>query len=264
MKKKIVITAGPLRREAIFTPPTRWDTPQARREKCGHSSEARKKMNDKLAKRKLEMLIAANFTPQDYFVTLTYSNEDLPARRALVQKDVKKYIADLRKVRNARGEVTRYLYAIENRHGEGRFHVHMILNRSSGNDFEEIRSLWTHGDTIEIQALSEWASPDNPGFKALSEYMAKESGDRPLGARMWSGSKNLEKPKKEYFWVPDNEKIAPPKGSTIIEREEKATQYGSYSYCKYILPEKKPKKKPTRKPAPRQKTTHRSPDKGTT
>lgn len=249
MKRKKIITAGRYRREVIYTPPNKWDTPQAQREKRGHSSEARKRMNDKTAKGKLKMILAANFTPEDYLVTLTYRDEALPARRQTAQRDVKKYIATLRAVRKARGEVLRYIYTIEHKHGEGRYHVHMVLNQSRGNDFEEIRSLWTHGEVIEIQPLTEWASPGNPGYTAIAEYLAKESGDRPLGSRMWTGSTNLAKPKEESYWVADSETIAPPKGSTIIEREEKVTEYGSYSYCEYVLPEGTARRKPARNPA---------------
>lgn len=112
------------------------------------------------------------------------------------------------------------------------------MNRSHGADFEEIRSLWTHGDSIEIQTLSKWASPGDPGFTAISEYLAKESVvDRPLGARMWTGSKGLKKPDIETAWVPDSAIIEPPQGSRIIERDEKQTEFGEYSYCEYITPE---------------------------
>lgn len=263
MKRKKVKTAGRLQRVVIYTPPTKWDTPQAQREKRGHSTEARKRMNDKTAKGNLMMLLAANFTPQDLFVTLTYCNACLPNRRQDVLKDIRKFIAIIRALRKARGETLRYIYVIEHKHGEGRYHVHIVINISRGNDFEEIRSLWTHGEVIEIQTLSEWASPGNPGYKAIAEYMAKESGDRPLGCRMWTGSTNLLKPIEESYWVSDNETIDPPKGSTIIEREEKVTEYGSYSYCEYILPEKKPKRKPARKPTAAPGHTPRSPGKET-
>ena len=263
MKRKKVKTAGRLQRVVIYTPPTKWDTPQAQRERRGHSTEARKRMNDKTARGKLKMILAANFTPQDFLVTLTYRDSDLPTRRQTAQKDVKKYIATIRALRKARGETLRYIYAIEHKHGEGRYHVHIVMSKSHGNDFEEIRSLWPHGEVIEIQALSEWASPGNPGYTAISEYLAKESGDRPLGCRMWTGSTNLLKPTEESYWVSDNETITPPKGSTILEREEKVTEYGSYSYCEYILPEKKARRKPARKPTAATGPAPRSPGKET-
>lgn len=237
MRRMKTITAGQLRRVVIYNPPTRWDTQQAKRDRTRHSSEARKRMNDKTAKGKLKLEIAANFDPQDYLVTLTYRDEDLPSRRKKAYADVRKYIAALRAVRNARGDDLKYIYVIEHKHGEGRFHFHIIMNRSRGADFEEIRSLWTHGESIEIQVLSKWASPGDPGYTALSEYLAKEGVvDRPLGSRMWTGSKGLKKPKIETSWVSDTTRIEPPKGSRVIEREEKTTEFGEYSYCEYIMP----------------------------
>lgn len=237
MKRKKVITAGTYRREVIYTPPTKWDTPQERRERRGHSSEARKRMNDKTAKGKLKLLLAANFGPEDLLVTLTYRDEDLPSRRNTVYEDVRKYFKALRTVRRARGEELKYIYVIEHKHGEGRYHIHAVINRSSRLSREEVKSLWTHGEITEAKQFRDIATPTNPGYTAAAEYLAKEGvEDRPLGSKMWTGSRNLVKPTEESYWVSDSATIRPPKGSHIVERDEKRTEYGSYQYCEYILP----------------------------
>lgn len=127
MRKMKTISAGPIRRVVIYNPPTRWDTRQAKRDRTRHSTEARKRMNDKTAKGKLKLELAANFVPHDYIVTLTYRDDDLPSRRKTTYQDIRKYIAALRTVRAARGDDLKYIYVIENRHGEGRFHVHTII-----------------------------------------------------------------------------------------------------------------------------------------
>jgi hypothetical protein len=135
----------------------------------------------------------------------------------------------------------------------------MIVNSTElRNDFEDIRSIWSHGDDVHIQRMSDWGSPNNPGYSAIAEYIAKERGERPLGARMWNGSRNLKKPVIETCWVQDNAIIEPPAGSVVIERENKITEYGSYSYCEYIMP------KTTKPPQRRQRDTNRQrhPDRG--
>lgn len=249
MQRKKVITAGTYRREVIYTPPTKWDTPQQARERRGHSSEARKKMNDKTAKGKLKLLLAANFGPDDYLCTFTYRDEDLPSRRKTAYEDVRKYFKTLRTVRRARGEDLKYVYVIEHKHGAGRWHVHAAISRSGKASHEEIKSIWTHGDITEVKPFRSIEAPGNPGYKAAAEYLAKEGiEDRPLGTKMWAGSRNLTQPTTETYWVSDNATIRPPKGSHIVERDEKRTEYGRYQYCEYILPAPvKPRKHHTRK-----------------
>lgn len=226
------IRAGRYVREVLYTAPEPRDSARVRAEKSKMTTAARKKMNDKTARVKFEMLIAANFHPSDYVVTLTYRDADLPQSRKEAVERVKKYIKDLREVRKKNGQAMRYVYVTENAHGEGRYHHHLIINRASAGDMEAIRSLWVYGQSIEIQQfkdreIDQWA-----------QYLTKEGGDRPVGSRMWSGSKDLQKPVIETAYVPSSTTLSPPPDSWILERSGgEITVYGaSYEYVKYILP----------------------------
>lgn len=53
---------------------------------------------------------------------------------------------------------------------------------------------------------------------------------------MWTRSRNLKQPVVETCFVSDDTTLAVPPGCDTLEREEKATEYGSYSYIKYRLP----------------------------
>ena len=66
--------------------------------------------------------------------------------------------------------------------------------------------------------------------------MAKESGERPLGARMWVPSKGLQQPEVESYFVPDDTALAVPPNCEVIEREEKVTEYGSLFLCEIQNP----------------------------
>ena len=247
MKRKKTIKAGRLCREVIYAPPTRWDSPKAQRERRCHSSEARKRMNDKTARGKLRLELAANFGPNDYFVTLTFRDAALPSRRKDAYMRIRGYLATLRTARHKSGEPMRYIYVIENKHGQGRFHAHIVINRTGRNDFEDIRSLWQHGDCVDIRSLREWESPNDLGYTALAEYMTKESGDRPLGCRMWCSSANLQKAIVTSEWVSDSAIISPPKGAIITEHDERKTLFGSYEFCEYYTPAAKANKRQQQK-----------------
>lgn len=220
-----VIKAGDLVKAVIYTTPEPNDSPKVRAKKSQMTSLARKIVNDRTARGRLEMLLAANFTKRDLFVTPTYRDGDLPRTRKEAQADMQRFIRALRDVRKRLGIPLRYVYVTENVHGEGRFHHHLIINATE-RDLETLISLWGHGTVhVELLAKKEW--------DGWAEYMAKESGDRPVGARMWTPSRNLEKPKVTTHYVPDNVTIATPINVHIIERDERVTEYGYYGYIKY-------------------------------
>lgn len=78
---------------------------------------------------------------------------------------------------------------------------------------------------------------DENDFAALAMYITKESVEgRPVGAQMWTRSRNLRKPAVETCFVPDDTTLAAPPGCHVLEKEEKVTEYGSYCYIKYRLP----------------------------
>lgn len=229
-KRKKTITAGRLVKTILYTAPEPRDSERARAEKSRMTAAAQKAMNDKTARGKLEMLIAANFTGRDLFVTLTYRDADLPAKRAGAVKLVRLFLKNLRKHRVLRGQVLRYIYTTEEKHGEARLHHHLVLN-AVGQDIEIIRSLWPYGDIIDVKQI------DENDFAALAMYITKESVEgRPVGAQMWTRSRNLRKPAVETCFVPDDTTLAAPPGCYVLEKEEKITEYGSYCYIKYRLP----------------------------
>ena len=251
-KRKKTIRAGRYVREVRYTAPEPRDGKIARAEKSKATTEVRKKMNDKTARVRLEMLLAANFQPSDHVVTLTYRDEDLPRTRREAAERVKKFLKVLRQIRKTNGQDTRYVYVTESKHGEGRFHHHVVMNRAGAGDVEAIRSLWAWGDDIEVQRF------DAREVDVWGQYLTKECGDRPVGGRMWVGSLKLEKPIIEISFVPDSAVLTAPPDSRILEREEKTTEYGSYSYLKYILPPEKPTKQ-ERRQGGKERNTERQP-----
>ncbi len=229
-KRKKTITAGRLVKTVLYTAPEPRDGERARSEKSRMTAAAQQRMNDKTARGNLEMRIAANFTGRDLFITLTYRDTDLPAKRAGAVKRVRKFLKDLRKHRRVRGQELRYIYTTEEKHGEARLHHHLVLN-AVGQDVEIIRSLWPYGDIVDVERI------DEDDFAALATYITKESAEgRPVGAQMWTCSRNLRKPAVETCFVPDDTTLTAPPGCHVLEKEEKVTEYGSYCYIKYRLP----------------------------
>lgn len=229
-KRKKTIMAGCIVKTILYTAPEPRDGERARAEKSRMTTAAQKAMNDKTARARLEMLLAANFEGKDLFLTLTYRDADLPAKRAEAVKNVRKFLKQLREHRKARGQVLKYVYTTEQKHGAARLHHHLVINATE-RDSETIRSLWPYGDMIDLVYVRD------RDYDTLARYMTKESVEgRPVGAQMWTRSRNLEKPVVESCFVPDDTALAVPSGCFVLEREERATEYGSYSYIKYRIP----------------------------
>lgn len=229
---KRTITAGPLVMVALYPAASSKDGTTARQKKRELSTRAQQLMNLKYAWQKLKLLIAANFGPKDLFLTLTYTDECLPSDRDQVKRDVAAFVKSLR--RHRPGQELRYIYCIEHKHGEGRWHVHMLLN-STGEDFDLILRLWKRGG-VEFKKIR---VDREKNYESLARYFCKEPRDKP-GDCLWSGSKNLRKPLKTFQRAEAGEVLRPPPENKTVYRnlEKKETTYGDLFYMEYVLRKK--------------------------
>lgn len=230
-KFKRIIVAGPLVVEAVYPAPHPRDGRAVRQGKKALSSQAQQLLNLKYAYQKLELQIAANFGPKDIFATLTYDDERLPPNRQEAIKRIKAFWKRLRKERQNEDQDLRYIYVTEHKHGEGRFHHHILIN-ATGEDYEQIRKQWGQGD-VEFRSIR---VDKEKHYETLARYLCKEQRDK-VGLRLWSGSRNLRKPERERFRVPDNTPLKMPPESQVIRLADTGnvkTAYGHYRYIKYI------------------------------
>lgn len=152
------------------------------------TSAAQQARNDKRARVRLERLLAENFTGRDLFFTLTYRDAALPSRREGAAALVSCFMLDLRKHQTAQGRDLKYVCTTEGTPGAARLHHHLVVN-ATGRDIETIRSMWPFGDVVDVGQVGE------TGYAALAVHITKESAEsRPIGAKMWSSSRNLKQP----------------------------------------------------------------------
>ena len=218
----------------------RGDSPQAREAKKKCSTIGRKLTNHKTMRRSLRLLMAANFKLTDFFLTLTFDNAHLPRRRAEAMEAVQSYVRLLRKYRGLHGLDVRYIYCIENKHGDGRYHIHMILN-ATGKDVEAICSLWNCG-TVDWEYIG-WSkergkllSRGPKGYEILARYMTKEA--QPVGARNYSTSRNLIRPAVTVAFMPESEAernklLEVPKGCQPLGYTDYQNGWGRFWFVSY-------------------------------
>lgn len=231
-KWKKVIAAGGLVVECVYPMVNGRDGPDTRQGKKQLSTAGQQMMNLKYAFQKMELSLAANFQPGDLFVTLTYDRDHLPWDRKEANQRLGAFFKKLRKARAAKGKELRYLYCTEHKHGDGRWHHHVLLN-ATGRDYETIRALWRWGGGVGGVDISKLRVNARQSYEALARYLCKEPRDR-VGQRLWSGSRNLRKPEREVFRVDDDTPVYVPRGATELASVSRRTRYGCFQYVKYL------------------------------
>lgn len=228
-KFKKIIVAGPLVVETVYPAPNPRDSAGVRAGKKALSSAAQQRMNLKYAWQKLELEIAANFGTKDLYATLTYDDRHLPASRKEANAKVQAFWKRLRAARKGRGEDLRYIYVTEHKHGDGRWHHHVLIN-ATGDDYTLIRDLWGQGG-IEFKQIR---IDRDKNYETLARYLCKEQRDK-VGLRLWSGSRNLCKPEQECFRVPNDTPLIPPANALVFDDSgDVTTAYGHFRYIKYL------------------------------
>ena len=122
----------------------------------------------KSKRRCMEALIQNNFTRQDFYCTLTFTEARLPAEKV---KADSRFAYFLRLLRAQGCHDIQYLKVLEHRHGDARFHFHVILH-GVGVTAPIIRAAW--GDTYGHAVVSRLRPWDVPG---LAKYLSKEVPD---------------------------------------------------------------------------------------
>ena len=152
-KRKRVITAGRLVKEVIYTVPQPRDGERVRAGRSKLTTAAQRALNYRTAQGHLEMLLAANFDQKDLFCTLTYRNDCLPEKLAEAKKRIRAFLRLLRKERRRHGLDLKYVYVTEGKHGDIRYHHHLVINATSPADLEMICSLWQYGE-VDVKRIA--------------------------------------------------------------------------------------------------------------
>lgn len=232
--------AGPLIKECrALRPPlgpsgTRQDAVDKRQlRRNGHSAVSRSPVD------RLELRLAL-FGYEGSHYTLTYDFDHLPKDYDGVRRYFRAFLA--RAIRWRHGDPFDWIVCIEGRHGDHRYHIHLIL-RDSQFSPAEVRYLWRGGEVDDEPVLRK-----EGGYRRLAEYFNKERPDGfkiPLGKHPWSCnlplSRSLEPPEE---WEDESGVIDIPNDVLWARRGQVTNDFGAYYYASYILPKKPRREEP--------------------
>lgn len=167
----------------------RSDRAKAEAARKAMSRERQTRYNRERARRRLALLMDANFGRNDLHVTLTYRGT--PPDYEQARKDVRNYLRAVKRMREKAGlPEMKYIYVLEEEGGDGekrRIHVHLMM--SGGISREALEEKWGRG-----YANCDRLQPEEGnGLMELARYFTKLEQEKHR--RAWSASKNLRQPR---------------------------------------------------------------------
>lgn len=167
----------------------RSDRAKAEAARKAMSRERQNRYNRERARRRLALLMDANFGKNDLHVTLTYRGT--PPDYEQARKDVRNYLRAVKRMREKAGlPEMKYIYVIEEEGGDGekrRIHVHLMM--TGGISREALEEKWGRG-----YANCDRLQPEEGnGLMELARYFTKLEQEKHR--RAWSASKNLRQPR---------------------------------------------------------------------
>lgn len=232
MKIISTLKAGRVVRQILYTPKD--PNPNQPRRGISISKEDKQRANLKTSYEKLLMLVCANFSPGDWWVTLSYDDDHLPQTREESKKPFRKFIRNFRKYRKVNKEVLKYVYCTQltTRAGGIRLHHHMILRWEDDSDKEQLYTLWEGGEIVYARKLKDFED-----ILDKAKYMCREPrelGVHVPGEQMWTASRGLIRPKPEYITVDsDSIDITVPVGCRSLSDPVQIPGYGGYKAILY-------------------------------
>lgn len=167
----------------------RSDRAKAEAARKAMSRERQTRYNRERARRRLALLMDANFGRNDLHVTLTYRGT--PPDYEQARKDVRNYLRAVKRMREKAGlPEMKYIYVLEEEGADGekrRIHVHLMM--TGGVSREALEEKWGRG-----YANCDRLQPEEGnGLMELARYFTKLEQEKHR--RAWSASKNLRQPR---------------------------------------------------------------------
>ena len=235
-----LVEAGPIRKAALYDRVRPSDPPPQRQAKAKATRAVQRRLNIKNTAENLELCLAVNFqTPGSARVaTLTFDEKHKPKDRNDVNCKLQRFRNKYSAACAAEGLPQPVMFwCIEVLTSQNnRWHIHIVIS-AFGNDDERIRRCWSYGSDVEIDKLR---VDKEKNYTTLARYMTKEAREcqdynaKP-GARSWSHTLNAKKPEIDTMIVPDDYKLEPPEGCTVLLDERQTNEWTAWHVIKCYL-----------------------------
>lgn len=185
-REKIYVCGNYL--EAEYFPILESEAKKARSKKMKETTKKMKNLNDKNRVNNTIRLANTNFTDNDLFVTLSYTEETLPKNLEEAKKKLSNFLKRLRRRLKKEGlPQLKYIATIQYGKKTGKIHHHLIMNGDLSRDVVE--ELWKKSE--KGRCNTQKLQFDEFGIEGLVRYMLRGA----VGYKKVTRSKNLIQPK---------------------------------------------------------------------
>lgn len=231
VERKIICTNGVTEKTRF---PVGANTKRLPGKHYGKSTVKKKTENDRQAAKRLGRVINCNFTRQDLFVTLRYSDKGLSSLGDEAFRSAKRNIQLFLRRLKRRNPDIKYVYVTSNTDGKTgesvRMHHHLVI---SGCSAEEIEKEWKRHGSTHIAPLR-----NQDDYTPLAVYFVKQGCSDP-NAQKYSTSKNMIMPLISERIVEDCREIKVDPRDSVLERN---SYDPAISLCQYVRYKHYPKK----------------------
>ena len=209
---------------------SRWDSPEVRAEKNKILKNPLRSPLRRTPADRVELMLAL-MGDRSTCYTLTYFDNFLPGS---YQEARGQLSAFLRRLRRYKKEKFFYVYAIEGRHGDHRYHLHITL-RDEDFDQATVEYLWGYGENVVATPL---IRGENDSYYRMARYYTKERADGvkfPLDAKTWGCAREMYKalPMLER-WQASSGKVWVPKEGIVLHDTMVKNRFGQFRYVVYL------------------------------
>lgn len=162
-----------------------------RRKKEKPSTPGKAKWNRKNAIRKFRQKVMTNFSKEDYYMTFTFSTENMPETKEDGKKEFHNFIRRINRRRKKLGlDAVKYMGTMESKEKKTgtTYHFHMII--SGGLSRDEMEEIWKKG----LCNASKLRIDDNELMQKLCQYITKKIDRKEKHSRSYLCSRNLKNP----------------------------------------------------------------------
>lgn len=185
-----------------------------------------KKATHKIITKKVVRLVNGNFTNNDIWVTVGYTDENQPTNKEQAKKDVINYLRRLQRWLDKNNkQKLKYVYVTEISK-TGRYHHHIVMSFPNRDVAEQ---KWGKGEYPQARRLK----TNDYGLSGLAGYISKQLDDTGKGAKSYGYSLNLYKPWEKA--TVNDFKMSNRKNEKIARGEIDARAYFEKQYPNYTF-----------------------------
>lgn len=206
------------------------DSQRTFQSKAEWTRECMRFVNLQNSKERFAAKLGYNFSSEDWFITLTLSEEYRTADWGQLRAYWRAALRRLRYLRRKRGAPPpRYCYIMERYHSKDEPHLHVILQRYDAQDGADVAAAWPYSVGVDMLPIRESHIIEDP-----AGYLTKEMRRPKLDFKLFAFSRSCRTPQAQRMRVPDDFILPEYPGFRRVRYREQRVGSLCPAYAEYV------------------------------